>query len=257
MLTFACPAASRTSASVRPPASAWLINACRPWWIVRLSSRVSSSDLQAVRNRLRSVWREHRIAPRPGRGQTRNQSSEPALPEIRLVFQAAISASVPGSHHNGTIRPLPLLTAPVRIRRWGREPSTRTSDSRSPAISLARRPQQAARRNSTSGARSAVATPLVRDEGAAAVRDAAQSIRGASAGLGCSGAARRWRAALDGRRPVEIPLGQPGTDAVKSHATHDASPRPRVGVVHDHGPKREQNHLPRWRHGRLPQLSSV
>lgn len=31
MLTFACPAASRTSASVLPPASAWLMNVWRPW----------------------------------------------------------------------------------------------------------------------------------------------------------------------------------------------------------------------------------
>jgi hypothetical protein len=30
MLTFACPAASRTSASVRLPASAWLMKVCRP-----------------------------------------------------------------------------------------------------------------------------------------------------------------------------------------------------------------------------------
>jgi len=54
---LAWPAAALTSASVRFPARAWLINVCRPWWMVSVRSLANPSTLQADRNRRRSAAR--------------------------------------------------------------------------------------------------------------------------------------------------------------------------------------------------------
>ena len=147
MLTFECPTASRTSASVRPPAKAWLMKVWRPWWMVRNSSRSSPKTLHAVRNRFRRVCRESAWPLRPGRVEAMNGWSAAVPWARRSLFHADRSASVPASHQSGTARGRPPLEAPERTRRWGRADSARTSSNRSLAISLARRPQHAARRN--------------------------------------------------------------------------------------------------------------
>jgi hypothetical protein len=51
------PAAVLTSARLRPPTRAWLINVWRPWWIVRVRKRARPSTLQADRNRRRRAAR--------------------------------------------------------------------------------------------------------------------------------------------------------------------------------------------------------
>ena len=121
---------------------------CRPWWIVSVSSRAAPRTLHAVRNRLRSVWRENVLTTRPGINDARNGSSYSAPARSRSAFHAARSSSVPASHQSGTIRGRPPFDAPLRMRMCGRASSVRTSPTRSLAISLARRPQQQARRKS-------------------------------------------------------------------------------------------------------------
>ena len=122
--------AARTSAKVRPWARAWLMNVCRPWWIVSDCSRSAPSGLQAVRNRFRKVCREKETGSRPGRSDTRNGSSGSAALRNRSSFHAARSASVPASHHSSTVRGRPPFDAPRRMRMCGRVRSTRTSPKR-------------------------------------------------------------------------------------------------------------------------------
>ena len=75
------PAASRTSA--RPPASAWLKNVWRPWWMVSEASRCCPKTLQAVRKRLRSVWRDRGVGGRPGSNEARRL--EPGIRECYAI----------------------------------------------------------------------------------------------------------------------------------------------------------------------------
>jgi len=93
MLTFECPAASRTSANVRPPARAWLMNVCRPWWMVRLSSRLAPSTRHAVRNRFLRVCRENTSDSRPRRSDATNGSPHLALHAALSARQATVPAS--------------------------------------------------------------------------------------------------------------------------------------------------------------------
>jgi hypothetical protein len=127
--TLACPAAARTSANVRPPAKAWLINVCRPWWIVSVRSRAKPSTLQAVRNLRRKAAR---CSGRPRRCDCTEQTNG-SLPNApcskRSPFHACRSASVPASHQRGTRRARRPFVISRRRRRCGRWTSITTSSS--------------------------------------------------------------------------------------------------------------------------------
>ena len=106
------PAAALTSANDRPPANAWLINVCRPWWIVRCRSRSRQSDLHAAWNLSRIVWRISGSPSRFGLRQQINGSWGRADSPSRLRFHAFRSASVPASHQ--TLRSSPSRPSPPR-----------------------------------------------------------------------------------------------------------------------------------------------
>ncbi len=93
--------------------------------------RVANKSVPPVvnRQRLQPLAAQH-LARRP----------EPA------PFHFARSASVPESHHRGTMRDRQPFGAPRRMRMWGRKCSTRMSLIRRPAISETRRSQQHERR---------------------------------------------------------------------------------------------------------------
>ena len=106
MLIFECPAASRTSASVLPQASAWLKNVCRPWWTVNSLVRSVPKHLQAVLNRRRIMWRLSSLPSVCWLSEQTNLSSGMAPCLSRSSFQASISSSLPRSHQSGTRRGL-------------------------------------------------------------------------------------------------------------------------------------------------------
>jgi hypothetical protein len=107
------PAAAFTSASVRPPASAWLIKVCRPWWMVSDRRRSQPSTRQAVRNRSSRTWRLS-ASPKVARWSEQTKGSLPLAPCLRRYAIHRLGAD--GEERAAAQQLTPAVCRKARIR---------------------------------------------------------------------------------------------------------------------------------------------
>ena len=141
------PAAARTSASVRPPAKAWLMNVCRPWWMVSDLRRDGPRILHAVRKRRRMAWR---CWGRPDRLAWTEQMAK-SLPPAPICCRSANPGSqirersgVPPQRHHAGLLALGRDPAQSQMRPWSIEDHVvdqQLGDLRDTKAAAARQPQ--------------------------------------------------------------------------------------------------------------------